>query len=133
MLFRSHDFGYWQMDLARARFIAGFGKICWLEGGEVLRDPRGAGMGEAAPQVVAHMNEDHEEALLAMCRAFRRLSARRARMVEVDRAGFLVRTGEPERLLHFSFGREISAADARAAFVDLARRARAAAPPTTGG
>ncbi len=126
----THDFAFWKMDVVRVRSIAGFGEICWVEAGAIRRDPHGEGLGAAAPGIIEHMNADHEGALLAMCAGFRAVRPAKARMVEVDRAGFLVRTEAPEGLLHFSFGREIRAADAREVFVALARRARAAiAPP----
>jgi putative heme iron utilization protein len=122
----THDFGYWRLDPVRVRWIGGFGEIAWVEAREVLRLPRGAGLAEAAEGIMEHMNADHEDALRAMCEAFRGTRPARARIVDVDRAGFLVRADAPEGLEHFSFGREIAAADAREAFVSLARRARAA-------
>jgi heme iron utilization protein len=121
----THDFIYWAMDLVRIRYIGGFGKICWLDPKDVLRDPDGAGIGGASSGIIAHMNADHADTLLNLCEAFRGFRPADARMVSVDRAGFVVRTQQPDTLVHFSFGREIGAADARAAFVDLAKQARA--------
>lgn len=122
----THDFAYWRLDLERVRWIGGFGEISWIEAREVLRDPRGAGVGAAAAAIVGHMNEDHEAALLAICEAFRGRRPAAARKVDLDRAGFFVRTSGPDRLEYFSFGREIAAAEAREVFVALTKKARAA-------
>jgi putative heme iron utilization protein len=127
--FETHDFAFWEMDVVRVRVIAGFGRICWVEADAIRRDPRGEGLGAAAAGIIEHMNADHEDALLAMCAAFRDVRPKDARIVDVDRTGFLVRTEAPGGVLHFSFGREIRAADAREAFVALTRKARAALRP----
>lgn len=123
--FATHGFESWTMEVVRARWIGGFGDIRWLEAREVLRDPGGAGMAAAAPRIIAHMNEDHAGALAAIVEArhgFR--PAGGATMVAVDRTGFLARTRAPDRLVHVSFGREISAGEARDVFVALAGEAR---------
>src|SRR5947199_9868144 len=121
----THDFSYWRLEIERVRWIGGFGEISWVEAKDVLRDPRGAGIGAAEEAIVGHVNEDHEAALLAMCEAFRGRRPAGARMVGLDRAGFLVRTSAPDGLEHFSFGREIAAEEAREVFVALAKNARA--------
>jgi putative heme iron utilization protein len=126
--FETHDFSYWWMEIARVRLIGGFGRISWLAPEAVLRDPLGAGMDAAAPRIIAHMNEDHEDALRDMVEVRGGARPARARIVAVDRAGFLVRTEAPDGLRHISFGREISAAEARDAFVALARAAREKRP-----
>jgi putative heme iron utilization protein len=124
----THDFWFWRMaSVVRGRYIAGFGKICWIDGAELVRDPGGAGLAQAAAGAVAHMNDDHRENMREMCAGLYGFSPEDAEMVGVDRAGFQVRTRGPERLLQFSFGREISAADLRRAVIDVLARARARA------
>ena len=120
----THGFRYWQLeDLARVRYIAGFGKICWIDGPEILRDPHGAGVGEVAPGAIAHMNEDHAENMREMCRGLYGFQPERAEMTQLDRAGFLVRADD--RLVHFSFGREITGDEVRGAIIEVLQRARA--------
>lgn len=122
----THGFAFWRMDtVAKVRYIAGFGRITWLEGASVLRDPGGEGMAAAGPGAIAHMNEDHAENLREMCRGLYGFTPEAARMSAIDRAGFEVRTVGPERRLHFSFGREIGAGELRGAVIDVLRRARA--------
>ncbi len=120
----THDFTFWQMDLVRVRSIGGFGDIRWLDPRDLRRDPKGAGLAQAAARIVEHMNEDHADALLDVCGAFGPGRPERARMTDVDRAGFLVRTEGPDDLYFIPFGREISADDARDVFVAMTRQAR---------
>jgi hypothetical protein len=74
------------------------------------------------------MNEDHASSMVEMCRGSYGFSPTSAEMVSVDRAGFLVRTQDPDRLVHFSFRREIRADDLRLAVIEVLRRARVATP-----
>ena len=121
----THDFTYFALEPVRVRAIGGFGAIRWLAGSAVLRDPLGGGLREAAPAIVSHMNDDHEDALRAIVAARTGTLPARARMRSVDRAGFLVDTTSPDALRYVGFGREIEAAEAREVFVALARDARA--------
>lgn len=122
--FAMHDFSYWRMDVRRARYIAGFGRIRWVEPGDLQDLPHAEGMAEAAPGILEHMNADHADALVDYCRGLAGVDCARAELVEVDCTGFLVRTGDPDGTRWFSFGREVPAGEARHAFVELLERAR---------
>jgi putative heme iron utilization protein len=123
--FDAHRFGYWKLEPLRVRAIGGFGAIHWLEGDALLREPLGGGLEESAPAILEHMNEDHEAALLDVCAAAGNGErGQSARMLDVDRAGFLVETRSPDAVRFIEFGREIHAADARNVFVELTKRAR---------
>jgi putative heme iron utilization protein len=125
----THGFSFWRMsNPVKARYIAGFGKICWIDGPKVLRAPGGGGISEAAPGAIEHMNEDHAENMKEMCEGLYGLRPEAVRMVQLDRAGFHVRATGPDRLLYFSFGREIEASELRLAVIDVLKRARAARP-----
>lgn len=128
----THRFDYWLMDeVARGRYIAGFGRIRWIEGDAMLRDPGGEGIAEASPGAIEHMNEDHRANLVEMCHGLHGFSPADAEMIGLDRAGFSVRT--PERRVHFEFGREITAAELRPAVIEVLRRAREASAGRRGG
>lgn len=120
----THDFSLWRLDIEHVRCIAGFGKIAWVDAASVMRDPLGGGLAEAAPGAVAHMNADHAESMREMCKGLAGFTPARAEAVAIDRTGMLVRCREPDRLVHFSFGKEIDAAGLRGAVVDIVRRAR---------
>ncbi len=127
----THGFAFWRMtEIAKVRYIAGFGKICWFGGSELLREPAGGGIGEVAPGAVAHMNEDHGHNLLEMCRGHYGVDPARATMTKLEADGFFVRTEGPGRTLFFPFGEAIEGRDVRRAVIDVLKRARqGAAPP----
>lgn len=121
----THAFDYWLMtDVQKARYIAGFGRICWIDGERLLRDPQGGGLGDAAPGAIAHMNEDHRHNLIEMCQGLHGVRPSDAEMVALDRTGFSVRTRGPDGQLFFEFGREIDAAELRPAVIEVLHRAR---------
>jgi hypothetical protein len=64
------DFKLYRLRIERAHLVAGFGRIHWIEGGKLAFDVSGtAGLAEAEGDIVAHMNEDHADALAVMAEA----------------------------------------------------------------
>jgi hypothetical protein len=120
----AHDFAFWTMRPLRVRAIGGFGAIRWLPPESLLSDPLGLGWREAAARVIEHMNDDHETALRDIAAARTGTRPERARITEVETAGFLARTTAPDSLLYVPFGRDVEAKDAREVFVRLARDSR---------
>jgi len=120
----AHDFAFWRMDVARVRFIGGFGRIHWVEADDYLRPEGHAGFAEAAPAIIEHMNEDHADALVDYCRGLRGVTPASATLTAVEAGGFFVRAHAPDGLHFFPFDSEIEADQAREAFVGLLRRAR---------
>jgi heme iron utilization protein len=58
------DFAIYRMEVERAHLVAGFGRIVDLAGKDILTDVSGAeALIEAEPGAVAHMNEDHKDAV----------------------------------------------------------------------
>ncbi|WFU56703.1 DUF2470 domain-containing protein [Bradyrhizobium pachyrhizi] len=58
------DFSFFRIKPSGAHLVAGFGRIVDLKPEQFLTDLRGAeGLLEAEPGAVAHMNEDHREAM----------------------------------------------------------------------
>ena len=58
------DFAIYRMDVERAHLVAGFGRIVDLAGKDILTDVSGAeALIEAEAGAVAHINEDHQDAL----------------------------------------------------------------------
>ncbi len=120
-----HAFKFYRLTIERVRYIAGFGRICWVPGERVLREPLGAGLQDAEAGAIKHMNADHHSSLLEMCEGLYGFTPERAAITQLDRAGFLVRTHNPERLVHFSFGRETTAGALRRDVIDVLARAHA--------
>ncbi|ALK10648.1 HugZ family protein [Blastochloris viridis] len=58
------DFTFWRMELAAIHLNGGFGRAAAIGPADVLTDIAGAGaLIEAEPDIVAHLNDDHAEAV----------------------------------------------------------------------
>lgn len=63
------DFGFFALDIERAHFIGGFGRIVDLAAADILLDvTHAARLVEAEPVIVAHMNADHADAVRGYAR-----------------------------------------------------------------
>jgi putative heme iron utilization protein len=120
--FEMHDFYFYRIQLQQARYIAGFGKMAWMEGSE-LRSPR-TPLAAMEAGILEHMNADHHDSLLQYCAHVHGVKASNAKMVGIDSDGFDVRADTA--LLRFDFEQPIhDAQGARAALVALSKQCRA--------
>ena len=63
------DFHLFRVAVESAHLVAGFGRIHWVQAGDLLYDAsNAAALAEAEPNIVAHMNEDHRDATALMAR-----------------------------------------------------------------
>lgn len=118
------DFGIYRVTVERAHLVAGFGRIDWVEAGEVLYDgPAGPDLAEAEAGICAHMNEDHADALDLYANRLLGLDGGGWRMTGIDAEGLdLRRQGAVGRL---DFEVPLNAArDARELLVRLVQAAR---------
>ncbi len=122
------DFRLYRMAVESAHLVAGFGRIHWLSGPEVLFDTAGCGaLAEAEAAIVAHMNADHREALGLIAAQILGLGEPEENggwvMTGIDPEGFDLRAGT--RLARTAFETPVhDAAAARVALVALTRQAR---------
>ncbi len=118
------DFHLYRVSVERAHLVAGFGMIHWLEAADVLLgDAPSAPLVEAEAGILAHMNQDHGEALDLMAQALLGLEGEAWRIVAIDPEGCDLRRGE--RLARVAFEQPITdAPGARKALVALTKRAR---------
>jgi heme iron utilization protein len=117
------DFHIYRVAIERAHLVGGFGKIHWIAGADLLSAPPAAALIEAEAGIVAHMNDDHADALdLYATRLLGQTSAG-WRMTGIDSEGLdLRREGLVQRL---AFDHPIeTAGEARKALVSLVARAR---------
>ena len=120
---QAHDFRYFQLSPVRVRFIGGFGDIHWIESADwLLPTPDWA---TEEQDIIDHMNHDHGDALIDMCRGFFKLEVDEASLINVDSEGFHVAAGGDIHYLRFS-SRCQSNHDVRAEMVRLAREAQTA-------
>ncbi len=127
------DFRPYRMAVESAHLVAGFGRIQWLEAGEVLFDTSAcAALAEAEAGIVGHMNADHGAALGLIAERLLGLPSPRAQdggwiMTGIDPEGFDLRAGA--RLARAEFDAPVQdAAAARRELVRLTKRARGMGP-----
>lgn len=121
------DFHVWRMRVEAIRYIGGYGRMSWVEPGAWLaatHDP----IAESAAGIMAHMNDDHGDALDLYCRVFSKAAEFSAvTMTGIDRYGFEMSLATPDgqRPVRLAFPRPIcDATEARAALVAMVRAAR---------
>jgi heme iron utilization protein len=121
------DFGFWRLTVESARYIGGYGRMSWVSGGD-WSSARPDPLAPHAAAIVAHMNADHAEALVALCRAFSRATAAESvAMTGIDRYGFemSVATEAGRRPVRLAFPEQVATPEeARRALIDLVAEAR---------
>lgn len=119
------DFRILVATVTDAHIVGGFGRARGLAVGDVLLDVSGAAaLAEAEAGIVAHMNEDHGEAVGLYATRLLGQPAAAWTMTGIDPEGCDLRA--ENRTARLVFGRRIvTAGEARAALVDLAKKARA--------
>jgi heme iron utilization protein len=121
------DFAFYALTLESAHYIGGFGRIVDIPASELLTALEGAeALIEAEPGVVAHMNEDHADAIELYATRLLGAAPGAWRMTGIDPEGCDLVLGA--KGLRLPFGTRITnAGDARKELVRLVAAARAAA------
>ncbi|MDP3608589.1 MAG: DUF2470 domain-containing protein [Methylophilus sp.] len=120
--FDMHDFTFYTLYITQARYIAGFGKMGWINGEEMQLPTQPLFIEE--PSILEHMNKDHQDNLIAYCQHYHHVQTDSVEMIGIDPLGFDVRTQGAQRL-RFHFSQPISNADeARTALVAMAKACR---------
>lgn len=57
------DFAFYRVAVERAHLVAGFGRIVWVAGADILLPAAVAGSVDWEAGVIAHMNADHHDAI----------------------------------------------------------------------
>lgn len=117
------DFDFYRLEPVTLRVVAGFGKVHWVSR-EAYAPPENT-LAECEADILTHMNADHAHNLRDCCRHFHGRDATRVEIVGIDCDGFEVRADGA--LLRFAFEHPVTnAQEARAALVEMARKARGA-------
>ena len=124
----THGFTFWRMEIESVRYIAGFGRICWVEG-DAYRDAVSAhAFTDAERGALAHMNDDHVENMREMCRGHCQCDPGDVRMVDLGISGCMLETQSPDGLHFFAFDELVEeVGDYKAQIIKVlsaARRAR---------
>ena len=118
------DFKLYRMAVERAHLVAGFGRIRWVDGREIILAGDCRALAAAEPSIIAHMNAEHGA---AVNRIVGQGMGWRMTGIDPDGADFR-RAGETARALF-----TIDVRDAGAARSELVRLARAGGATPAGG
>jgi putative heme iron utilization protein len=116
------DFGFYRVAVERAHLVGGFGKICWIDGAELV-PPQAAGLAEAEAGIVEHMNIDHADAVQLYAAKLIGLAGDGWRMTGIDCEGIDLRRAGNVARLAFDVPLQ-TAGEARKALVGLVGKAR---------
>ncbi len=130
--FDMHDFAFYRIQIAQARYIAGFGKMNWMDGDEIAGNlESSANLAQLEPSMIEHMNSDHVDSMMAYCQHFYNISPSRVTLIGVDSDGFDIEAtiNDALQILRFNFSTPIfDANSAHSAFVVMSKAAHAKQP-----
>lgn len=129
--FDMHDFSFYRIEIAQARYIAGFGKMGWISRDAMLSSELSENSPLAAQEtsIIEHMNADHVHSMIAYSKHFHNIDATHAEMLGIDADGFdakvTIADGKTQ-ILRFNFDQPIQdAQSARMALVSMSKAAKA--------
>jgi len=119
------DFGFYRMSIDRAHWVGGFARAQWLSGRFVAANAKAAkAIAAAAPGIIAHMNDDHADAVENYATRLLGRSGGGWRMIGVDPDGAdLALEGRRARLGFDEMAENV--AQVRDRLVQMAGQARA--------
>ena len=122
------DFGFWRLRVDHVRYIGGYGRMSWISEAD-WRAAEPDPLAPSAAGMIAHMNDDHADALVLYCRAFSKATdITSASMTGIDRYGFEMSAVTPQgpRPVRVAFAVPVSTPEeVRAALVAMVKDARA--------
>jgi putative heme iron utilization protein len=127
------DFHLYRVVIERGHLVAGFGRIAWIDGASLRFCGDTSGLATAEPEIIAHMNADHADALQLYARRLLGLAGEGWRMTGIDPEGLDLRSqsganGETTRL---DFAQPVLTPPAvRRVLVSLAEQARQLPDPS---
>ncbi|MBU6460910.1 MAG: DUF2470 domain-containing protein [Proteobacteria bacterium] len=83
---KMHDFTFWKLDVEHVRFIGGFGSIHWIPSTRYTPGP--CELDNHEPEILRHMNQDHQADLFQYCQFKYRMIPSTVQMIGIDEMGF---------------------------------------------
>ncbi|MDC8830008.1 HugZ family pyridoxamine 5'-phosphate oxidase [Alteromonas gilva] len=77
----THDFHFYRINVARVRYIGGFGKIHWIN--PEYWQTEEASWHSQINAMISHMNEDHQDAMQLILRHYANVSSDKVTMISV--------------------------------------------------
>jgi len=123
------DFHLYRVTIGRGHLVAGFGRINWVEPQEIRFSAEAGALAAAEPEIVAHMNADHADAVALFAARLLRRPGSGWRMTGIDPEGIDLRQEHEMARLDFPAdlpGPGLDPNGARQALIALTQAARKA-------
>ena len=121
----THNFSFWIMDeIISIRYIAGFGKICWIDGDEYLSTTVQTNFDDVKKESIEHMNDDHVDAMNDIYNAHYGKSSSNVQMDDLDSRGIFLQCLETKHKVYIPYGKSIEKDELRVSIIDLVKDAR---------
>jgi len=117
------DFRLYRVAVERGHLVAGFGRIHWIDGRDLLFATDADTLAAAEPEILKHMNEHNADAIADYARGLLGSAGADWRMTGIDPEGADLRRDRETARLDFAAA-VLTPAAARAALVELAEKAR---------
>jgi hypothetical protein len=122
---KTHNFSFWIMDeIISIRYIAGFGKICWIDGDEYLSTTVQTNFDDVKKESIEHMNDDHIDAMNDIYNAYYGKSSSNVQMDDLDSRGIFLQCLETKHKVYIPYGKSIEKDELRISIIDLVKDAR---------
>jgi heme iron utilization protein len=121
------DFHLYRVEVERGHLVAGFGRIDWIDAGDLLFAGDVGVLAAAEPEILKHMNDDHGDAIDRYAHRLLGRSGAGWRMTGIDPEGIDLRNGAETARLDFAAPVAVpilTPGAARAALVQLGDAAR---------
>ena len=123
---KTHNFSFWLMDdIIKIRYIAGFGRICWIEGDEYLSNEIHPTFQSSKLESIEHMNEDHVDAMVDIYDGYHGKTSSSVIMTDLDSRGVFLQCQDSSHCFYVPFGKTIAEDELRIAIIGLVKQARA--------
>ena len=120
------EFGLFRLQPLDLYYVGGFGVMGWVNASDYAAAPPDP-LASAATGILAHMNADHETAMILLAKTGAQIEATEAAMTSVDRLGFYLRlkTADGMKGTRLNFPREVrDPQQTREALVEMVQSAR---------
>ena len=122
---KTHDFSFWLMDeIIKIRYIAGFGRICWIDGEEYLGESIQPSMESVKKGSIEHMNDDHVDAMIDIFDGHFGKKSSEVLMQELDSRGIFLQCQDSKDSKYVPFNKTIDSDQLRHAIIDLVKVSR---------
>ena len=122
---KTHNFSFWLMDdIIKIRYIAGFGRICWIEGDEYLSNEIHPTFESSKLESIEHMNEDHVDAMIDIYDGYHGKTSSSVTMTDLDSRGIFLQCQDSTHSFYVPFGKTIAEDELRVAIIKLVKQAR---------